>query len=158
MKKVVWAAVSAGVLALTMTSVMVTSASAASRAYCDRQARAYANQRAGGNALGGAAVGAIGGAVIGGILGGKGGAGAGAAVGGVGGAVVGGSTWQKFYNERYYQCINSGPAYAPAPVYGIPPVGSPAWKRQCAAKYGSFNWNTGYFLGYDGQYHLCKLP
>ena len=157
MKKSISMFAAAGVLALGMTSAAINTASAASPAYCDSQARQYANQRAGGNALGGAAVGAIGGAVLGGILGGGKGAGTGAAIGGVGGAVVGGSSWQKFYNQRYYQCINSGPAYAP-PAYGVPPVGSQAWKQQCSYKYKSFNWNTGYYLGYDGDYHICNLP
>ncbi len=158
MKKIVSMSAAAGVLALGMTSATVTTASAASPAYCDGQARAYANQRAGGNAIGGAVVGGIGGAVLGGILGGKKGVGAGAAIGGVGGAVVGGSSWQRLYNQAYYQCINSGPAYAPQPVYGIPPVGSQAWKQQCSYKYKSFNWDTGYYLGYDGDYHICQLP
>jgi len=158
MKKTVSMLAAAGVLALGMTSVSVSTASAASPAYCDKQARHYANQRAGGNALGGAAVGAIGGAVLGGILGGGKGAATGAAIGGVGGAVVGGSSWQKFYNQAYYQCINSGPVYPAQPVYGVPPVGSQAWKQQCSYKYKSFNWNTGYYLGYDGQYHICQLP
>ena len=30
--------------------------------------------------------------------------------------------------------------------------------QACAAKYKSFNWNTGYFVGYDGQPHLCQFP
>ncbi|HMN87201.1 MAG TPA: BA14K family protein [Bauldia sp.] len=161
MKKIVSMLAATGVLALSMASVTVTTASAASPNYCDKQARQYANQKAGGNALGGAAFGAIGGAVIGGIINGGKGAGTGAIIGGAGGAVVGGSTWQKFYNQKYYQCINSGPAYAPPqpqPIYGVPPVGSNAWKQQCSYKYKSFNWNTGYYLGYDGQYHICQLP
>jgi hypothetical protein len=145
----------------------VTAASAASPGYCDGYARNYANQRAGGNALGGAVTGAIGGAVLGGILGGKGGVGAGAAIGGVGGGIVGGSGWQRFYNDAYYQCINSGPAYvAPKPVYApaCPPVGyitPPDWYQQCGYKYKSFQWNgpqAGNYKGYDGCWHACQLP
>jgi hypothetical protein len=146
------------VAAAVLLAFGATGASAASAKQCDKQARQYANQRAGGNALGGAAVGAIGGAVLGGILGGKKAVGAGAAIGGVGGAVVGGSTWQKFYNQVYYQCINQPVVYKPQPVYAIPPVGSQAWKQQCSYKYKSFDWKTGYYLGYDGEYHVCSLP
>jgi hypothetical protein len=143
-----------------------TVASAASPGYCDGQARAYANQRAGGNALGGAVVGGIGGAVLGGILGGKGGVGAGAAIGGVGGAVAGGSTWQRYYNEAYYQCINSGPSYvAPQPIYEqcgpVEYITPPDWYQQCSYKYKSFKWNgpqAGNYKGYDGCWHACQLP
>ena len=143
----------AGVLALGTSGAYAGTAK-----YCKGYAQTYANQHAGGNAIGGAVVGGIGGAVLGGIIGGKGGVGAGAAIGGVGGAMVGGSTWQKFYNQAYYQCINQN-APPPQPVYGnLPPVGSNAWKQQCSYKYKSFNWSTGYYIGYDNQYHLCSLP
>ena len=145
------------------------SASAASPAYCDGYAKHYANERAGGNAVGGGVVGAIGGAVLGGILGGNRGAGTGAIVGGVGGAVVGGSTWHRYYNDAYYQCVNSGPGYAPAPApvyapapYALPPVGSPDWNYRCSQKFKSFvaagPGNPGYYTGYDYQQHACALP
>jgi hypothetical protein len=143
------------------------SASAASPAYCDGYARHYANQRAGGNAVGGGVIGAIGGAVLGGIIGGGRGAGTGAIVGGVGGAVVGGSSWQKFYNQAYYQCVNSGPGYAVAPVYDqpvivLPPLGSPDWNYRCSLKFKSFvatgPGTPGYYTGYDYQQHSCTLP
>src|SRR6516165_4704976 len=117
------------------------SASAASPAYCDGYAKHYANERAGGNAVGG----------------------------GVGGAVVGGSTWHRYYNDAYYQCVNSGPGYAPAPApvyapapYALPPVGSPDWNYRCSLKFKSFvaagPGNPGYYTGYDYQQHPCALP
>jgi hypothetical protein len=96
-------------------------AEAADAVYCDGYARNFANKRAGGNAIGGAVLGGIGGAVFGGILGGNRGAGIGAATGAATGAVVGGSTWQRYYNQAYYGCLNSGggprvqPIYAPSP-------------------------------------------
>ena len=115
------------------------------------------NQRAGGNAVGGAVTGAIGGAVLGGIFGGNKGVGTGAAIGGVGGAVVGGSTWRRYYDQAYFQCINSGPAYQAQPVAVVPQN----WYQQCSMKYKSFQWTgpwAGYYKGYDGQWHPCSLP
>jgi hypothetical protein len=144
--------------AIGLLALGTATASAASAGYCDNYARTYANQRAGGNAIGGAVLGGIGGAALGGILGGKNAVGTGAIVGGVGGAAVGGSSWQRLYNDAYYRCMNSAPAYKPQPVYGTPPVGSKAWKQRCSYKYKSFDWKTGYYLGYDGQYHVCALP
>jgi hypothetical protein len=146
-------------------------ASAASPAYCDGYAKHYADQHAGGNAVGGGIIGAIGGAALGGILGGGKGAGTGAIVGGVGGAVVGGSSWRKFYDQAYYQCVNSGPGYVvrPQPAYVVqppvivlPPVGSPAWNYRCSQKYRSFvatgPGTPGYYTGFDYAQHDCALP
>jgi BA14K-like protein len=54
------------------------------------------------------------------------------------------------------------PAYAPppapvvyAPAYG-PPAWTPEWYSYCAQRYRSFNARSGYFIGYDGQPHLCQ--
>lgn len=33
---------------------------------------------------------------------------------------------------------------------------SPEWYRYCQNRYRSFNPRTGYFLGYDGEYHFCR--
>lgn len=137
----------------------VTSASAAnSPAYCNSVAKSVANQKAGGNAVGGAVVGGVGGAVLGGILG-KGNKAVvpGAIAGAVGGGVIGRASWKRAYDEAYYQCLNAPPAYTAQPVY-LPPVGSNEWKQMCSQKYKSFNWNTGYYTGYDGQLHMCSLP
>ncbi len=43
------------------------------------------------------------------------------------------------------------PAYAPS----YRPW-TPQWRASCASRYRSFNPSTGYFLGYDGQYHFCR--
>ena len=44
----------------------------------------------------------------------------------------------------------------PAPVYYAPQPWSPGWYQYCGSRYGSFNPQTGYFLGYDGAYHFCQ--
>jgi hypothetical protein len=40
-------------------------------------------------------------------------------------------------------------SYRPAPW-------SPAWYDYCSDRYRSFNPRTGYFKGYDGEYHFCR--
>ena len=143
----------AGVLMIGMGS-----ASAQVDPYCDQYARDYARTKAGGAAVGGALVGGVGGALLGRVIGGKNAMLPGAVVGAVGGGVAGGAAWKKHYNAAYVECMTSRPvAVAPQPVY-LPPVGSLEWKQMCSRKYKSFNWDTGYYLGYDGQYHLCALP
>lgn len=155
MKIVVSAIALAGLMGLGVT----TASAQNSPAYCDQYAKNYARQTAGGNAVAGAVIGGIGGAVLGGILGkGNKAVAPGAVAGAVGGGVIGGASWQKKYNQAYYQCINQPPQYqAPPPAYA-PAVGTQAWKQACSQKYNSFDWNTGYYLGYDGDYHLCKIP
>jgi uncharacterized protein YcfJ len=154
--------------ALALLALGVESASAASPAYCDRYARDYANANSnkGGQIVGGAVTGAIGGALLGGIFGGghnrvANGAAIGAGVGALSGAASNSPYWNQLYEDAYYQCINSpGPRPAPVydPGYDLPPVGSRAWKQMCAQKYRSFDWQSGYFVGYDGEYHMCTLP
>jgi hypothetical protein len=146
------------------------SASAASAAYCDGYARNYANNKAGANAIGSAVVGGIGGALLGGIIGGKHGAGTGAVIGGVGGLAVGGSQWQRYYDQAYYGCVNSGPPQQPPPPpqYVVGPGCAPPeyivpqdWYQQCSYKYKSFSWDgpfAGDYKGFDGCWHACKLP
>ena len=76
----------------------------------------------------------------------------------------------------YYGYYNQGPAYyyEPAPVYVAPPPPvayqqapvyssgygfqpwTPEWYAYCDNRYRSFNAQTGYFLGYDGEYHFCQ--
>jgi hypothetical protein len=46
------------------------------------------------------------------------------------------------------------PAYYGPVAYG-PPAWTPEWYDYCAARYRSFNPNTGYFVGYDGYPHFC---
>ena len=146
--------------ALVGTLVLGTvSASAQVDPYCDQVARDYAKSRAGGAAIGGAVVGGIGGALLGNVIGGKNAMLPGAAVGALGGGVIGGTAWKKQYNAAYVDCMTSRRAVAPSPqpLY-LPPVGSNEWKQMCSRKYKSFNWDTGYYTGYDQQYHLCALP
>ena len=155
MKIVISAIALAGALGLGTVS-----ASAQVDPYCDQYARDYAKSRAGGAAIGGAVVGGIGGALLGNVLGGKNAMLPGAAVGALGGGVVGGSAWKKQYNAAYVDCMTSRqPVAAPAVQAGyLPPVGSKQWKQMCSQKYKSFNRETGYYVGYDQQYHLCQLP
>jgi hypothetical protein len=140
---------------------------AGTRAYCDGYARDYANHNAHPVASTGvgAAVGAGIGCAVGAVLGGK--CGTGAAIGAGGGAVAGAANasgkWQRFYDSAFYQCMNGAPAayVAPQPVYVLPPVGSKAWKAQCAQKYGSFDWYSGTFQpsGYPPPpRRTCTLP
>jgi hypothetical protein len=85
------------------------------------------------------------------------------------GAILGGALSQPRYGYGYYEpdvvYVEPAPVYAePAPVYVRPaPVyahalqpWSPDWYAYCDAKYRSFNPETGYFLGYDGEYHFCR--
>lgn len=63
--------------------------------------------------------------------------------------------------------------YEPEPVYVAPPpppiVYNPApvyyaraepwtqeWYAYCSSRYRSFDPQTGYFLGFDGNYHFCQ--
>ena len=67
-----------------------------------------------------------------------------------------------YYSEpRYY--YEPAPVYvAPRPVYVQPRYTyaaepwTEAWYASCNARYRSFNPQTGYFVGYDGQYHFCR--
>ena len=38
-----------------------------------------------------------------------------------------------------------------------PVEGSPAWYDYCAAKYRSYEPDTGKFMGRDGLWHTCRL-
>ena len=65
---------------------------------------------------------------------------------------------------RYYEYYEPAPvyrapppvAYNPAPVYySRPDPWTPEWYAYCSNRYRSFNGETGYFLGYDGNYRFC---
>lgn len=65
---------------------------------------------------------------------------------------------------RYYEYYEPAPvyrapppvAYNQAPVYYSPPdPWTPEWYAYCSDRYRSFNEETGYFRGYDGNYHFC---
>ena len=92
--------------------------------------------------------------------------------------VVGGRYW---YGDRYYdhdtalaagligftagavvvgalaQQAEAGPVFV-APVVGVPAVYTDDWYDQCDEKYNSFDYESGTFLGYDGERYLCQLP
>ena len=134
--------------------------------YCDSVARDYASQHAhGGEVVGGAIGGAVTGAILGGIIGGKKGAGTGAAIGGgvgaVGGAANQSNRWQALYHHAYNDCM-AREAHVPANVPEASYVGagpepwSDAWYDYCAARYRSFNPETGMFLAYSGEYKPCR--
>lgn len=134
------------------------SATAQTPESCDGYARSYANQQANppGDVLGGAFGGAVTGAILGGILGGGKGAGQGAAIGGgigaFGGAAHASNTWQGAYQFAFDECMASEAEEASyAPVQG-----TPAWFRYCAAKYRSFNPETGRFLTRSGDWKVCR--
>jgi len=137
---------------------------AASRAYCDDYARDVANHEA--NAAGvvaGGVAGAITGAVLGGIIGGKSrSAGTGAIIGGVGGTALGAAAtsdrWHRAYDNAYYNCMSRG-AGAGEPAYYADPgprPGTRAWVRYCAAKYRSFNPETGMYRSASGRLKPCR--
>ncbi len=76
------------------------------------------------------------------------------------GALVGSALAQPQY--RYYE---PAPVYAPPPpvvyqpspvYYARPQPWTPQWYSYCGQRYGSFDERTGYFLGYDGNYHFCE--
>jgi hypothetical protein len=53
--------------------------------------------------------------------------------------------------------VQPAPVYVqPAPTYYAVQPWSPEWYSYCGSKYRSFNASTGYFLGYDGEYHFCR--
>jgi hypothetical protein len=59
----------------------------------------------------------------------------------------------RYYDDPYYY---DRPAYGYGPVgYGAAPW-SPAWYDYCSSRYRSFNPETGYFRGYDGEFHFCR--
>ena len=66
------------------------------------------------------------------------------------GVILGSAFAPRYYAPRYY--------YGPPPVrydYGLRPW-TGEWYNYCSSKYRSFNPRTGYFLGYDGDYHFCR--
>lgn len=137
-----------------MTSV---TAFAASPSYCRTYATDYANRVAPpqGEIVTGIIGGAGLGAIIGGIAKGSKGAGTGAAIGGTVGGVAGAAArsanWNNAYNYAYSQCMGSGAVYS-----GRPEPWTDEWYAYCAAKYRSFDPNTGMYLAYSGKYRMCR--
>jgi hypothetical protein len=66
------------------------------------------------------------------------------------------------YDPYYYQPapVYAQPpvySYQPAPVYNTHPAPwTPEWYAYCDNRYISFDSRTGYFYGYDGEYHFCR--
>ena len=94
--------------------------------------------------------------------------GAGIAAAGIFGLAAGALVGSALAQPRYYDYYEPAPVYvAPPPppvVYSEPaPVyysqmrpWTPGWYDYCGQRYQSFNPRTGYFLGYDGNYHFCQ--
>lgn len=72
------------------------------------------------------------------------------------GAIVGGALAQPYYYRPAPVYVAPRPIYRPAPVYASTAPWTPGWYQSCSARYRSFNPQTGYFLGYDGNYHFCR--
>ena len=103
------------------------------------------------------------GAIIGKVVGGNKGTGIGALIGGSTGAVVGtdreNRRYEAIYQDAYADCMQRASntaqptaahsAYAPEPW-------TEEWYDYCAAKYRSFNPETGEFLAYSGEYKQCR--
>lgn len=141
---------------IALSGMDVTPASAQSRA-CNVEAARYADRQPGPGeqAFAGGVIGGIAGAIIGGALGGKRGVGRGAIIGGgvgvVGGLARGSDEWQRAYNHAYDDCMRSRarPISGPAPW-------SDEWYEYCAAKYRSFNSDTGRYRTFGGESKLCR--
>jgi len=81
------------------------------------------------------------------------------------GALVGSALSQPRYGAPSYYYYEPEPIYAapppviyrPAPVYSaqVTPW-SPEWFAYCEGRYVSFDSRTGYYYGYDGDYHFCR--
>jgi hypothetical protein len=93
--------------------------------------------------------------------------GAGIAAAGIFGLAAGALVGSALSQPRYYDYYEPAPVYVappPPPVvyqpaqvyYERPAPWTPAWYQSCSQRYGSFNPQTGYFLGYDGDYHFCN--
>lgn len=54
------------------------------------------------------------------------------------------------YADPYYARPAYGPVgYAPAPW-------SPAWFEYCSSRFRTFSPQTGYYKGFDGEFHFCR--
>lgn len=146
---------------LTAVAIDAPSAKAQSARYCDGKARAYAARHADGSGfIGGAVTGAVTGAIIGGIINGGKGAGRGAAIGGgagaVGGAIHESHAWQSAYNHAYRRCMNASYRAPVRAGHRRPKPWTAEWYDYCAAKYRSFNPETGRYRTYSGKYRRCR--
>lgn len=76
------------------------------------------------------------------------------------GAILSGAFAQpRYYYQprRVYVAPPPPVLYSPAPVYyARPEPWTSEWYSNCSSRYRSFNPQTGYFLGFDGNYHFCQ--
>lgn len=167
MKSILAIAAVMGALALTTQ----TAAAQNSPAQCDAYARQQANASVGGNVAAAGIFGGLFGAGIAAATGNNAGVGAGIGAGlGIAGAAAANSPqWQQTYANYYNSCLSSRPAaYVPGYQGGPrPPSGNPPWAggyqpwtaewySYCDYAWRSFDANTGWYLGTDGDYHWCR--
>lgn len=72
------------------------------------------------------------------------------------GAIVGSSLAHPYYYRPAPVYVAPRRVYQPRPVYVAVTPWTPGWYTYCGNRYRSFNRQTGYFLGYDGNYHFCR--
>ena len=73
------------------------------------------------------------------------------------GALFGSALARPRYYEPAPVYVAPAPVYvAPAPVVVVYEAWTPGWYSYCEQRYRSFNRQTGYYLGYDGEYHFCR--
>ena len=64
------------------------------------------------------------------------------------GAIIGSWLWRQF-NQPPPVVVQEAPPAALAPW-------TPEWYTFCTGRYRSFNPQTGYYMGYDGNPHFCR--
>ncbi|MEM6665648.1 MAG: BA14K family protein [Pseudomonadota bacterium] len=149
--------------ALVGVAAPQTAAAQSVQAQCDSYARQIALQRGNaGNVATGTVAGAAVGAAIGAITGGAKGAGRGAAIGAgsglVGSSVVNSAAYNRAYRRAYNDCLAQNTrATRPAASGGSLEPWSAEWYRACAARYRSFNAQTGHYTAYSGRKRFCNL-
>ncbi len=164
MKSILAIAAVVGMMPMTTTVAHAQN----SPAQCDAYARQQANATIGGNVAAAGVFGGLFGAGIAAATGNNVGAGAGIGVGlGLAGAAAANSpAWQQAYANYYNACISARPA-AYQPAGPRPPSGNPPWAggyqpwtaewySYCQYAWRSFDANSGWYLGTDGDYHWCK--
>lgn len=70
--------------------------------------------------------------------------------------------YREAYDRAYEDCLDRNELAFTAPVerevvvIERPAAGTAAWLRYCAAKYQSFDPDTGMYLSYSGEYLPCR--
>lgn len=154
-KLCLWAGLVAMALAVTAAP---QPAQAQSSAHCHERAAAYAESlpQPGERAFAGAVIGGLAGAIIGGAIGKRRGIAPGAIIGGslgtASGLAHGADAAERAYHRAYADCMAERRA---RPVSAAPAPWSEEWYEYCAAKYRSFDPDTGQFTTYSGRKKLC---